>query len=225
MTPFPGGIEADANATLLFSLAAAVIYAFTAGWPPSLMRSAAKTLAILLLAALAFRQGGPPLLAVALLLSSAGDALLSRDGEQAFLGGLAGFFLAHVAYIALFGRAGGGVEAILSQGWRAGLAALVVVVAAVMLGLLWNRVGAALRWPVAAYAAAIFVMGLAALSMDNPAVIAGAVLFIASDAILASEKFLVTQTSPQRVWMRHAVWISYYAAQLAITLGFLLRQA
>ena len=97
MTPFPGGIEADANATLLFSLAAAVIYAFTAGWPPSLMRSAAKTLAILLLAALAFRQGGPPLLAVALLLSAAGDALLSRDGEQAFLGGLAGFLLAHVA--------------------------------------------------------------------------------------------------------------------------------
>ena len=29
MMPFPGGIDANANATLVFSLVAAVIYAFT----------------------------------------------------------------------------------------------------------------------------------------------------------------------------------------------------
>ena len=45
---------------------------------------------------------------------------------------------------------------------------------------------------------------------------------MASDGLLAAEKFLVAAISPHRVWMRYAVWALYYAAQLAITLGFLL---
>ncbi len=50
----------------------------------------------------------------------------------------------------------------------------------------------------------------------------GAVLFMASDGLLAAEKFLVAAISPHREWMRYAVWALYYAAQLMITLGFLL---
>jgi len=87
--PFAGGIDANANATLIFSLVAAVIYASHWDMPPTLARSAAKTLAVAMLAVLAAMQGGPLLLVVALALSAVGDAFLSRDGDKAFLGGLA----------------------------------------------------------------------------------------------------------------------------------------
>ncbi|RUW86495.1 lysoplasmalogenase, partial [Mesorhizobium sp. M8A.F.Ca.ET.023.01.1.1] len=100
--PFAGGIDANANATLIFSMVAAVIYAFTSGMPPTLARSAAKTLSVAMLAALAAMQGGPLLLVAALALSAIGDAFLSRDGERAFLGGLASFLVAHIVYVALF---------------------------------------------------------------------------------------------------------------------------
>lgn len=221
MMPFAGGIEATANATLLFSLAAAVVYGLILNTRETLLRSAVKTLAVALLAALAFIQGGPLLLAAALALSAIGDAFLSRDGDRAFLGGLASFLAAHLAYIALFFRAGGGWE-LLAEPWRLVLAVAMAAFAAGMLVMLWRRVAPDLRLPIAAYAAAILGMGVSALTLDNVWVIVGAVLFMASDGLLASEKFLVPAISRHREWMRHAVWALYYAAQLMITLGFLL---
>jgi uncharacterized membrane protein YhhN len=221
MMPFAGGIEATANATLLFSLAAAIVYALILNTRETLLRSAVKTLAVALLAALAAIQGGPLLLIAALALSALGDAFLSRDGEKAFLGGLASFLAAHLAYIALFSLVGAGLEP-LSQLWRAALAVVMAAFAATMLFMLWRRVGPDLRLPVAAYAAAILGMGVSALTLDNVWVIMGAVLFMASDGLLAAEKFLVAAISPHREWMRYAVWALYYAAQLMITLGFLL---
>jgi uncharacterized membrane protein YhhN len=221
MMPFAGGIEAMANATLLFSLAAAVVYGLILNTRETLLRSAVKTLAVALLAALGFVQGGPLLLIAALALSALGDAFLSRDGEKAFLGGLASFLAAHLAYIALFWLAGAGLEP-LSQPWRGALAVVMAAFAATMLFMLWRRVGPDLRLPVAAYAAAILGMGISALTLDNVWVIMGAVLFMASDGLLAAEKFLVAAISPHREWMRYAVWALYYAAQLMITLGFLL---
>jgi uncharacterized membrane protein YhhN len=221
MMPFAGGIEATANATLLFSLAAAIVYGLILNTRETLLRSAVKTLAVALLAALAAIQGGPLLLIAALALSALGDAFLSRDGEKAFLGGLASFLAAHLAYIALFSLVGAGLEP-LSQPWRAALAVVMAAFAATMLFMLWRRVGPDLRLPVAAYAAAILGMGVSALTLDNVWVIMGAVLFMASDGLLAAEKFLVAAISPHREWMRYAVWALYYAAQLMITLGFLL---
>ena len=221
MMPFPGGIEATANATLLFSLAAAVVYGLILNTRETLLRSAVKTFAVALLAVLVVVQGGPLLLVSALALSALGDAFLSRDGDKAFLGGLASFLAAHLAYIGLFWLAGAGFEA-LWQPWRLVLAAAMAVFAAVMLVMLWRRVAPDLRLPVAAYAAAILGMGVSALTLDNAWIIAGAILFMASDGLLAAEKFLVAAISPYREWMRHAVWALYYAAQLTITLGFLL---
>ena len=90
-----------------------------------------------------------------------------------------------------------------------------------MLVILWPRVAPDLRPPVAAYAAAILGMGVSALTLDNVWIIAGAILFMASDGLLAAEKFVVAAVSLHRKWMRRAVWALYYAAQLAITLGFL----
>ena len=158
---------------------------------------------------------GPLLLVAALALSALGDAFLSRDNDKAFLGGLASFLAAHLAYIALFFLAGAGGE-LLWQPWRAVMAVAMVAFATTMLAMLWRRVGPDLRLPVAAYAAAILGMGVSALTLDNVWVIAGAVLFMASDGLLA------TAISPHREWMRYAVWALYYMAQLSITLGFLL---
>ena len=224
MMPFPGGIEANANATLLFSFVAAVIYAFALDMPPKLARTAAKTLAVALLAVLAAMHGGLPLLVAALALSAVGDALLSRDGEKAFLGGLASFLAGHIVYVALFLKTGGGLELLSAQSWRGAIALAMAAFSIVMLAALWRRVGPQLRVPIAVYVGAILAMGLSALTTGNAWVIAGAVLFIASDGLLAAERFLLAAISPHRVWMRYAVWVLYYAAQLAITLGFLLGQ-
>jgi len=221
MMPFPGGIDANANATLVFSLVAAVIYAFTLGMQPTLARSAVKTLAVAMLAVLVLLQGGPWLLVAALALSAIGDAFLSRDGEKAFLGGLASFLAAHVAYVALFLRSGGGTG-LLGEPWRGTIVLAMAVFALAMLAALWRRVGPGLRLPVSVYVVAILAMGMSALTTSSIWVIAGAVLFMASDGLLAAEKFLVSAISPQRLWMRYAVWALYYAAQLGITLGFLL---
>jgi uncharacterized membrane protein YhhN len=220
--PFAGGIDANANATLIFSLVAAVIYAFTLGMPPTLARSAAKTLAVAMLAVLAALQGGPLLLVVALALSAIGDAFLSRDGDKAFLGGLASFLVAHIVYVALFLRSGGGLGLLGAEPWRGAIALAMAVFAVVMLAALWRRVGPGLRVPIAIYVVAILAMGMSALTTSNVWVIGGAVLFMASDGLLATEKFLVAAISPHRGWMRFAVWALYYAAQLALTLGFLL---
>ena len=223
--PFPGGIDANANATLVFSLVAALIYAFTLGMPPRLARSAAKTLAVAMLAVLAGLQGGPLLLVAALALSAVGDAFLSRDGEKAFLGGLASFLVAHIVYVALFLRGGGGLGVLGTESWRGAITLAMAVFAIVMLAALWRRVGPGLRIPIAVYVAAILAMGVSALTTSNLWVIGGAILFMASDGLLATEKFLVAAISPHRAWMRFAVWALYYAAQLAITLGFLLNWA
>ena len=84
MMPFEGGIDSSPNATLLFSVAAAVIYGLILDAHPTLARSAAKTIAVGMLAVLAFILGGHWLLVAALALSAIGDAFLSRDGEPAF---------------------------------------------------------------------------------------------------------------------------------------------
>jgi uncharacterized membrane protein YhhN len=63
-------------------------------------------------------------------------------------------------------------------------------------------------------------MGLGGLTLGG-LVLLGAVLFMASDAILGSEKFLMTDTSPLRRFTSPAVWVLYYAGQLLITLGLL----
>ncbi|TGQ67386.1 lysoplasmalogenase [Mesorhizobium sp. M00.F.Ca.ET.186.01.1.1] len=222
MMPFPGGIDANANATLIFSLVAAVIYAFTSGMQPTLARSAAKTVSVAMLAVLAAMQGGPLLLVAALALSAIGDAFLSRDGEKAFLGGLGSFLLAHIIYVALFLRNGEGMGVLGAQPWRGAIAVAMAAFAIVMLAALWRRVGPGLRIPIAVYVVAILAMGMSVLTTGNAWLIGGAILFMGSDGLLATEKFLVAAISPHRSWMRLAIWALYYAAQFAITLGFLL---
>lgn len=220
--PFAGGLDALPNGTLLFSIVAAVTYLLIVTWPPSSRRTAAKTLSTALLALLAFLVGGPQLLILALALSSLGDAFLAHDGNKAFLGGLASFLAAHLVYVALFWLDGDGFSLMLGDPWRWLPALLLIAIARFMLKRLLGTVAMELRVPVALYIAAILAMGLTALMLDRPLVMAGAAMFIASDTFLAMEKFLLADSSPHRQWTPYAVWSLYYTGQAAIALGFLL---
>ena len=119
--------------------------------------------------------------------------------------------------------AGAGTDIILADIWRAVVAAVMAVVAVVMIGLLWRRVKPAMRLPILVYVVGIVAMGLAALTTDSVFIIGGALMLMASDGLLATERFLVSAISPYRSSLRVAVWVLYYVAQLLVTLGFILK--
>lgn len=223
MLPFSGGIEDTANGTAVLSAASALIYLLILGAGSSLLRPAVKTLSVALLAVLAVLQGAPILLVVALALSAVGDWFLSRDGEPAFLAGLGSFLAAHIAYAALFWTIGGGLADITGDVGRLALAIAMILLALAMLVLLMQAVGPGMRLPIVLYICAIVAMGLTALSQPAWVVILGAFAFMASDTILAGERFLVAAISPHRAWMRYAVWALYYGAQVLILAGFLMK--
>ena len=80
-----------------------------------------------------------------------------------------------------------------------------------VVGLLWRHAGA-LRWAVSAYIAIITAMGILAVSL--PLSLAWpALAFIASDTVLALEKFVLTQSTRSMVWTSWFIWISYWVAQ------------
>jgi uncharacterized membrane protein YhhN len=199
---------------LVFSAAGFAVYLLALNKAPALGRTVAKTMAVGALSGLAFHAGGPALLIVALALSALGDAFLAHEGEAAFLGGLGSFLAAHIAYAVLFIVSGPGF----ADASVPGLLAMVVF--GVGMGTLMVRKAGALAVPVAAYVAAISVMGLGGVTLGG-LVLLGAVLFMASDAILGSEKFLMSEASSLRRLTSPAVWVLYYAGQLLITLGLL----
>lgn len=222
MMPFPGGIENIANGTLIFSVLLAVLYGFAVTRPVSLRRTVVKTGSVALLALLAAVEGGPALLVAALVLSAIGDACLAQDGERAFLAGLASFLAGHIAYIALFCMTGGGIAEIVSEPSRIVIAVALVAAVALILTRLWPAIEAGMRPPVALYCAAILAMGISSLSELGPTVVVGAVLFMASDALLAAGRFLVAPGDMRQAWLRPAVWTLYFTAQLLLTLSFVL---
>lgn len=218
--PFPGGLDNSENGMLLFALLAAAYYllrpADASGWRWAIL----KTIPVAFMAIVARDLGGPVWLAAALGLSALGDLLLAFKGEKAFLGGLGAFLLAHLAYIALFiGAAGDGPYAVPSEPWRMAAALIVLVHAATMARRLLPAVGKDLRLPVLAYVLAITAMGVAGAFHATPQVFAGVALFIISDTLLATERFLTSPESPHKAWLGKGVWTSYVAAQLLILTG------
>lgn len=222
MMPFPGGIEATANGVLILSVIAAAFYLGMVDRAPDLRRGAAKTLAVALLAVLAMVEGGPILLIVALLLSALGDAFLSRDGDRAFLGGLGSFLLAHLAYSLLFFTAGEGIRILTHEPFRGVIGVIMLAGTSMLTIRLQAATPAEMKAPVTLYALAILSMGFASLTMPGPWIVLGAVAFMASDALLGVEKFMLAGKTETRKAMRYAVWVLYYAAQAVITLGVLL---
>jgi len=152
------------------------------------------------------------LIVVGLAFSLAGDVFLMLPSDR-FLPGLASFLVAHIVYIAAFaGTAGFGHSptALLP----------VAAVAGILLRILWPHLGPE-RLPVLAYVAVIATMGWQALAQwlavgETWALCAlvGAALFLASDAILAINRFKGPfAASPL------AVLGSYYPAQWLIALS------
>jgi len=214
MTGTIAGFETVEHGVLLLSLLAFAAYLTLLDKPVSMTRTTAKTLAVGSLCALALMAGGPKLLALALALSALGDAFLAHEGEVAFLGGLGSFLAAHIGYAILFISSGPGFSQAAVPG------ALAIMVFALGMGVLMVRKAGPLKMPVAAYVVAIAIMGLGGVTLGGP-VLVGVALFMASDAILGSEKFLMAEASPYRRLTSPAVWVLYYAGQLLITLGLL----
>ncbi|MDM0012327.1 lysoplasmalogenase family protein [Variovorax sp. J22P168] len=150
------------------------------------------------------------LLVAGLAASLAGDVLLMWP--HLFVPGLVGFLLAHLAYVALFAQ---GVALFP----RPRALALTLAIAVLMYAFLWwGGLPAALRIPVGLYVVVIACMaaqalGRAAVIGDAAArrVALGACLFMLSDALLATNRFV--QPLPLA-----SLWVlaSYYAAQWLI---------
>ncbi len=122
-----------------------------------------------------------------LVLSLAGDVLLIPEGL--FVAGLVAFLLAHVAYLIAFTRD----CPPLARRWPF---AAVAAIAAALLLVLWPALPAGLRLPVLAYVLMLGLMTAQALARaahrgDHAARLAGigALLFMASDALLAFDRF------------------------------------
>ena len=157
-----------------------------------------------------------PWFVAALLLSLAGDVLLMLPRER-FVGGLIAFLLAHLAYIV-----GLGVIALVSGVVPVGVVIGLVVVGSIVLFVGLPVVRAVrlgrprLVVPVVAYLAVISSMVVVACATGRPVAIAGALLFYASDAILAWDRFV----TPKR-WGRVATHVTYHAGQALLVLSLL----
>ena len=220
MLPFAGGLSSSANGTLVFSIIAAILYGIVLFQPPNIRRTIIKTLAIGLLAVLAFQSNAPLFLVLALTLSALGDAFLAHDGDKAFMGGLSAFLIGHIFYIVLFAQTGADFSVFAAEPWRMVLAACLVVLAGFMATRLLPVTGS-LAKPVLVYIAVITIMGVYAAMLDQPLAIIGAVMFMASDALLSTEKFLLAPEAKIRQPIAIAVWSLYYIGQLFIALAFL----
>lgn len=203
------------NRTLidLSAVAAGVYGVVLVGWTPSPIRTAVKAAAVGVLAVAAYMAGAPLPLIAALTASAVGDAFLSGDPTRWLAGGLAAFLLADIAYIWLFLDEGFGWAMLEADHLRALGAALAVAAGVAMLAWLW-RSADRLRPAVVAYAVAVSLMAAAAFTLPHrfwPA-IAGASLFMASDALLAAQLFKGLRGR----WADYLVWWSYYIAQFGI---------
>ncbi len=147
------------------------------------------------------------LLTGALLGSVCGDVLLDLPGAGFFIYGLAAFLAAHVFYSVLFFR-----YAKRPSGSDMAVIAGLIIFAGLMVWI-FRGVDPNLFGPVAAYIVVIVTMSIGALLVPaaNRLLFWGALLFIASDLVLAVNKFLVA------VPYGRPVNISlYFLAQFAI---------
>ena len=201
--------------TMAFAAAIpAALYLPYARRKPSVFRTVIKTLPLSIFALIALVTGAPWLLVAALALSVLGDACLAQEGEISFLAGLGSFLLAHIAYAVIFFTRG--------SGWEA--ASIVVLAAIIVFSLAY---GSFLVWkagqlavPVAIYVLAIAVMGFGAATYGG-LVLLGAASFMASDAILGAEKFVLADDHRLLNLSAPAIWILYFAGQALILYGFM----
>ena len=141
-------------------------------------------------------------LVAALALSLAGDVLLMLPFDL-FVPGLAAFLLAHVAYVVAFAS-----PALSTLILLAPVAVVAVPLAARVVGAIDER---SLRPPVIAYVAVLSVMVASALAYGAVAAACGAVLFMASDALIAWNRFV-----RRLAWAPVVIMVTYHLGQLGL---------
>ena len=146
----------------------------------------------------------------ALALGAVGDVALLAPGHAAFSAGLGAFLLGHGAWVAaLRARPGGGLVR-----RRPVLALPYALVLAGFNAYLWRRTGAD-RVPVLVYSGALTATALTALDTGDARAAAGGALFLASDGLLALERFAHVHLPAHE----GLVMASYTAAQALLAAG------
>lgn len=148
---------------------------------------------------------------VAGVLSLAGDVFLMLPRDR-FIPGLVSFLLAHVAYVV-------GLLQLPASPAAAALGGVLVVAAIATIGarvLRAVRAGprSGLLGPVFGYLVVISTMVVAAFATGPILAIAGALVFYASDSILAEQRFV-----RPRSWAPVAVMVTYHLGQAALILS------
>lgn len=160
----------------------------------------------------ALRHGFGRIVFAGLALSLAGDMALIGATQRHFLLGLAGFLLAHLAYVTAFVTAGQ------ERRWTLLSAIPVVLVSVLVLSWLGPDIPRQLAMPVRLYTAVISLMVITAFGARGAGasglLVAGALMFYASDLSVAMQRILATG-APTFVWGLPL----YYAAQLCFALG------
>ena len=162
----------------------------------------------LLMPVLALQRDAPTRRALAL--GGLGDVALLGHGRAAFSAGLGAFLAGHGAWmLALRGRPGTGLVR-----RRPVLALPYALVLLGFNGYLWRRTGPD-RVPVLGYSAALTAMALTALDTGDAKAACGGVLFLASDGLLAVERFADVHLPAHE----GLVMASYTAAQALLAAG------
>jgi len=148
---------------------------------------------------------------LALALSLAGDVFLMLPSDR-FVAGLASFLFAHVAYVIGLTRHGGSAGALF-------VAAVPVVIVTGLLGARFLRAARAtghdeLVGPLIAYMTVIAAMVTCAVASGNALAAIGAVLFMASDALIAETRFV-----GPRIWAPVVIMVTYHLGQAGLTLS------
>jgi len=217
MTPFPaqlGRLKFWEN-----SLFAALCFLYLAlltldSIPAEALLKSAPIVALLYFAQRYFQGRQGHFISLALLFSATGDVLLTLSNSWSFPAGLASFLVAQLIYASLFFR--GHIQRH-ELNSRHVIIALLLLCHALFFANLLLPVAGELAIPILAYLCAISLMGLAAAFYAHSIkVLIGAISFIASDTLIAVNKFLIPFDQAD-----HAIMASYYLAQLLIFQGLL----
>ncbi|WP_162872834.1 lysoplasmalogenase [Austwickia chelonae] len=143
-----------------------------------------------------------------------GDVLLLRKDNRAFLAGLSAFLLGHLCYVVVF-----------AVSWLHPVNALLAAVLVSPFAVLsltrvrsgaGQRSGSVMAYATLGYGSILSVMAIAAGATGQPLTLAGGVLFVVSDTVLALDRF-----DAPRPYAGVVVIMTYQLAQAFIVLGSL----
>ncbi len=187
-------------------------FLFSLGARPYPLSWLVKTVPVLCLAGIAYLNFQPApkrLMGAGLLFSALGDILLEMTGPGLFEAGMGAFILAHICYIFLFKR---------RPEWRLTKGFIMGAMVFAGLGLAWLLLPhlGPMKIPIIVYLAIILAMGVSAClgRYNHWLVIAGACLFIFSDAMIAVSRFM-SPIPNSSLW----IMLTYYGAQGMLTTG------